>query len=254
MNIPNNPAGRLLEIIKKGKSIANTAQAIDAWSTVLGTPKKYNSLLLKRIADVYAIPDEIENEIRDIEDANVPLLMEWKTNSNAAFANFNFNNSWHSVFKARFDDKVIYGLEFCNDLLSKQRPEKTVATEALRNLHEKVDELLGLIKEENIDQVTKDYIKERLVDIRRALDEVQISGIKAIEKEFQVVVGSLAINNNYNLQSENSESIKKFWAIIYRIALIVTILHGSMAISKDVIKALPAVYQPAIELVIDKNP
>jgi len=255
MQTTNNPAGRLLEIVKKGKGIGDQTKTIEAWSKIFDVPTGNIPLLLKRISDFYALPNEIEREIKEIEEANTPLYLDWKSKANVAFTNLNLTNTWNTAFKARFDDKVVYGIQFCDDLLSRQSPERTVSTEDIKNLSKKVTELLDLIEEEEIDQPTKDYIKERLNDIQKALGDVPIRGIKVIEKEFQVVVGSLTINNTYNLQSEGSEFKTKFWRVVYGLGLLATATLGPMQIGEKVIKALPESYQaPVMELVIEKTP
>ena len=255
MQTPNNPASRLLEIIKKGQGIGNDVQAIDAWGEIFDTPRENLPLLLKRISSFCALPDEIEREIKEIEEANTPLYLDWRSKANVAFTNLNFVNNWNTTFKARFDDKAVYGIKFCDDLLSRQRPERTVATEDIDNLSNKVEELLNLIEEENIDQTTKNYIKERLIDIQQALGDIPILGTKVIEKEFQAVVGSLTINNTYNLQSEGSEFKTKFWRIIYGLGLLATATLGPMQIGEKVINALPESYQaPVMELVVKETP
>ena len=251
----NNPAGRLLEIVKKGKGIGDQVKTIEAWSDIFDVPKGNVPLLLKRISDFYALPDEIEREIKEIGEANAPLYLDWRSKANGAFTNLNLTNNWNATFKVRFDDKAVYGIKFCDDLLSKQRPERTVPIEELNNLSKKVEELLNLIEEENIDQPTKDYIKERLVDIQMALGGVPTLGIRAIEKEFQVVVGSLAINKTYNLQSEGSEFKTKFWKVVVGLGLLASLATNAMQIEEKIIKALPESYhKPAMEVVIQKTP
>lgn len=251
--IANNPAGRLLEIVEQGRKISDNTNALAAWSELLNIPVPQEiSLILKRISDFYTLSDEIARLVGNIKGIDESLYLQWRTKAKPAFQNINFQAKWLTVFKSRFDDSVVYGLRFCNDLLAKQRPEKSVAITSVKDIAGKVSELIEEIEQESLDEETKGYIKERLIDISEALNSSRILGIKPIEKELNITIGSLAINNNYKLQSEGSEFKKKFWRVIYGISLLVTTTAAGFQIEERIVKALPEQYRvPVQEQVVE---
>ena len=237
----NNPADRLLAIVKIGKSQTQTDHVIKVWSNVLSVPFEESSKLLRRISIVYSLPEQIFTKVKTIDDINSDLYLKWFSKVNHAFNSLQFNNFQWGQLMSTFDPSVEYGLEICADVLSRKIPDKTVDDGDLDNATTKIDELLQFIENDNdIDSITKNFIINALHGIYNAIEEISISGLSTLEKEFNSIVGSVVTNRDkYNVDSKKSESANKFWQIITVLSVILSIPASLIAIDDKINNELP---------------
>lgn len=120
----NNPASRLLSIIKDGQQKSNTIISIDIWSEILSVPKENRALLLRRIGYVMALPLQIREKIYNIDNIDPKTYLKWLPRVENSFNMLNFQVPW-KTFINNFDGTVMYGMEVCADLLSRRNPDKT---------------------------------------------------------------------------------------------------------------------------------
>jgi len=234
----NNPAQRLYEIIKDGKQKPREKAAEEVWAELLGVPKKDKSLLLRRVGYVMALPAAIRESVSAISNIDHEVYLKWLPQVEASFSVLNFQMQW-TQFIDRFDGAVVYGLEICSDLLSRQNPEKTLPANTIADLHVHVEELLKEVEGTELPEDVKKYISEHLFNIKSALDEYILLGITPLEREFYATIGSIIINRNIYKQSQESQTGKKFWKLMSNLALMISIAVGTIQIGKDTISLLP---------------
>jgi hypothetical protein len=104
----NNPAGRLLEIVDRGKSYNGGLPVIDVWSNILSTPASDYSLLIRRIGHVMALPSQIKSAMEGLEEYNPNIYLKWLPNVENAFKAVHFQMQWNQ-FISNFDGTGILG-------------------------------------------------------------------------------------------------------------------------------------------------
>ena len=63
-------------------------------------------------------------------------------------------------FIGKYDKSVIYGMEICSDLLSRECPEQVAEENLLSKLKEQLEELLNSIDSETLDEDLRKFIYE----------------------------------------------------------------------------------------------
>ena len=125
MNEANNPAARLNTILKEGRGQSRTEGSISVWHRLLMVPKDNMSIFYHRLGLVVNLSHIIETQIKCIKNINQQLYLKEIPVVHRAFEKLNLQASF-SGFIDQITDTVIYGVDFCSDLLSKQFPEKTI--------------------------------------------------------------------------------------------------------------------------------
>ena len=195
MTINNNPAGRLKSLLEEGLRKPKNEPIYKIWASLLLVNEDDIPTLLRRLAHVNSLINEIEFQIRTIDDITPEIFLKWTHSVKNALKNLNFSAPW-DIFIRKIDREVLYGLEVCSDLLSKKRPEKVINPQLLSELMEEVDILITQIHESTIDDELRNILLEQLLIIKHALEEYKIRGIKGLESALKQFIGSRIIEND----------------------------------------------------------
>ena len=236
---PNNPAGRFYNLLIQGKKPSFGKMKVrEVWGQLLGVADKDSSILLRRIGKVMALPSLIEKQIKQEEDIDHSVYLKWLPKVANAFRRLNLEAPWTNFINP-IDDAALYGLEICSEQLSRKQPELIIKKDEIEKIKGEVDELLHEIKSSNIDKDLKEYLTTHIEDIKNAIEEYEFEGIAPIRKAFESTVGSIYIKPEIYQKIKNTKHNKKFWTIIARVALILSIAVGTIQIGKDTIALLP---------------
>ncbi|WP_020162043.1 hypothetical protein [Cycloclasticus pugetii] len=235
----NNPAGRLLAIIKEGGSHGKDEQCIKVWSTLLKVPLQETPVLLQRIGHVMSLPDRIAEAIYSISDVNHDIYLKWHSRVMAGVQMTNFQNPWKS-FIDRFDAEIMYGIEICADTLSRSCPEKVIPQSTLNELLSKIAELQKEFSEHDLPPNLAQFICQQLEEIKQAINEYPYLGTKPLEAALEKSIGKIVVCPQIYKNCQKSTYGKKFWEFMGYLAISVTITTGAIQIGKDVVNLLPA--------------
>ena len=233
----NNPAGRLFNIIQAGKKEKNDKPAAEAWSNILDVPIKDKVLLLTRIGHVMALPGSIKEEIENLENIDHKLHLKWLPKVEKCFSLLNFQLPW-SQFIDKFDGEIVYGMQICSDVLSRNRPEKVADPDIIKGLLPQVNELLKDLENENLPPNVRQFIYEHLCIAKKALEEYKIRGIKPLEAEVERLTGAVVRSPWVWLQTRKSSFGERFWKCMGHLAVATTIVVGGIQIGHEVFDAL----------------
>ena len=122
MSQPNNPAGRLLELLS-GRDLKQLAsnKAAEVWAEIFGVPEedpRFISLLIKALQ----LPWHIEKEIRAIPDVQHEIYLTWVPSVKQAFLTATPSGQFHAYVHV-IDKNVRSLLTICDDQLSRRRPQ-----------------------------------------------------------------------------------------------------------------------------------
>lgn len=237
MSNNNNPAGRLHNLLKEGHKKAKDQPAQAIWSDLLNV-KNDNGLLLRRVGFLMALPSNIKTSMSYIDDINHDIYLRWLPRVETAFSILNFQIKWDQFIK-RFDGEIMYGIEICSEMLSRECPEKVINEEQLNVLLTKVDELLEELDKSEFSNDVWLFIYDHLLLIKEAIEEYSIRGIKPLENIFEQTIGGVALTPQIYKESRKSKKGLKFWEVMGCLAIAVTITNGSIQIGQEIVNLLP---------------
>ncbi|MFC1783976.1 hypothetical protein ACFL02_10425, partial [Planctomycetota bacterium] len=156
MQIPNNPAGRLLNIVNRLKAVKGDKKAGLAWAEVLEVSSSDLPILLHRYGEVLNLCYYV---LKTIQKQNVDrdLYYEPVHSILNAFKYMNFEAAINNT-QNRITDVAINGLKFCDELLSRHSPEKTLDEKNLKSILESIWSLIEEVKKSDVDEYLKQYL------------------------------------------------------------------------------------------------
>lgn len=236
---PNNPAGRLYNLLKeREKPSFQKMKVRDVWCVLLGVGVNDTPILLRRIAKVIALPSLIEQQIKQNENIDHSVYLKWLPKVANAFKRLNLEAPWTNFIKP-IDDTVVYGLEICSEQLSRKQPETIIKYDEIKKIQGEIDELLHEITSSNIDKYLKEYLTTHIKDIMDAIEEYELEGIVPIRKALESTIGAMVIQPEIHQEIKVTKLNKKFWTILRKVALIVSLAVNTIQIAEDTIPLLP---------------
>jgi len=230
----NNPAARLYDLLQKGKSQKMDISIAQAWANLLNVQVNNQPLLLKRIGSVIELPSLIEKSITETTGVNHEIYLRWLSRVNGSFGIINFQTQWSS-FISRFDVEIMYGIEICADMLSRTTQEKVISEPTLNELRDKIEQLLNEFSIEDLPIEIGQFILQRLIEIKEAIEEYPFRGTSPLESVLERSIGSIVISPNIYHDSKETTFGKKFWEVMGYIAIVVTITAGSIRIGQETV-------------------
>jgi hypothetical protein len=131
-------------------------------------------------------------------------------------------------------------LQFCADLLDRERDEKQVEDSELVQLTKDVTDLVKQTRESEIDAELKLYILHQLGTLSDAIEEYRMFGIGALSKAANGVMGSMILDLDEPKRREWFEGPigPKFWKLFLRFAAIATTAEAVLQIGERFQKLL----------------
>ena len=239
MEVSNNPAGRLHALLREGQTKPKDKPASEIWSEILEVQNDDTGLLLRRVGHVLTLPSSVKEAMSYTDGLDPSIYLRWLPAVETSFGILNFQMAWKQ-FIDRFDGEIMYGIEICSDILSRERPEKTADDTLLVSLLDKVNELLAELDNTELDPNVWFYIYDHLIKIKEAIEEYKFRGIKPLEAVFEQAIGGVVLSPELYKNSQKSTTGKRFWEVMGRLAIVVTIAAGSIQIGKDIVAILPS--------------
>lgn len=234
----NNPAERLLRLLKAAKKKPRNNKIGNTWMELLEVPDNDRSLLLRRLGQVFELPATIKAQIELLEDIDHSTYLKWSPAVEKAFSVMNLDASVDN-FTNCYDNMALYGLEVCSEILSRLRPEEVLDEDQLKKLHEDIQGLMEEVLESDIDENLKRYMFEHLQTVALAIQEYRIRGSRPLQKAVEATLGSLAMNPEMYEKTSKTKEGGKFLKIMARVPVLLKLADRFTQIAERVIKLLP---------------
>jgi hypothetical protein len=226
----DNPAERLLTIIRSCKAIPANTMCRQAWVQVLKTGND-NALLMSRLGKVMELPRIAVEALNDHFPSRASTWSHWTSQVNNAFMNQNLHAEWSSFINC-IDDHSINYLQLSSDLLHHVTTTKLVASDELAAIREKLnalyEEVLGATIDEEVKKYSVRYIRKLLV----SLDEYCITGALPILEAVETMVGHAFIDKNYKSFMKDTDLGQQILDSISAMANLVTVAVGLPILSQ----------------------
>lgn len=187
----NNPAGRLHALLTEAKKHPGQPKAREVWAKVFKLEPNNVPEVLRSIAELSHLPEEIAERIRSLKDLDQELHLGWLPKLTKVFSHLNLEAEW-SWFSERIDATVLLGIEYCSDRLSRTHPEPELPESELSALRQQVHSLIESTINSELATDLKDYTLRHLRAVERALQEYAIHGAGPLMSAYEQSMGSLA--------------------------------------------------------------
>ena len=250
----NNPAKRLLLLLKAGKSSKINVQAdcLQVWKKLLNVTGNNDAQTLTRLGKTIALVGEIEDELKQIEDIESESLLAWVPLLKNAFASQNLAGPW-SGFISKIDSHTMNYLSNCSALLDANFKDKYKPIESTDALADEIGNLLKEVLESDLPDVVKSFMSMKLREIQRALDEYHITGNGPIVKAVESYVGYVVINNKIMSPVAENTTVQKFGQFMNRLAIVTTLTMATLQLPDEVKGYFPGETIIEIPADIDEN-
>ncbi|MEM9019235.1 MAG: hypothetical protein AAGC44_01625 [Planctomycetota bacterium] len=193
---PNNPAGRLLQLLNKidVKRVAADSAA-NVWGRMLDLDP-LDAEFLPRLSKALRLPWEIEHEVRAIEEINHDMYLTWVHPFQQATTQLNLNGQF-SPFASVLDHNALSLIAICDDQLSRTRPEPSVDEHLKASLEEQVAKLRSDIDSDSefIGPI-RDYVLYHVSLIEQALNDFKVQGVYAFKAAAERAIGYTYMNKD----------------------------------------------------------
>lgn len=237
----NNPAARLLFILKKCRSVPDNIKnkpMPTGWRHVLNLPDSTpDTIVLAKVGLIYHLPIQIEAEIKRYEDLDTDLYLKWQNELTKAFTQINFTNQF-AQFTGQLNETLLTVIQFCDHELSKRNPEKIIDESQLKEIKTSTEELFDKISLSVMDNDLKRFLLHHLYLIIEALQNYIITGAKGLETALDAAIGKLVIDPMMRSKFEKSEKKKDVWDILSKIALILSSAKTAFELGEGIAKLL----------------
>lgn len=237
----DNPAGRLLTLLRQAKSYHNTV-SINAWAQVFNLPfgnwqEQYE--LIHRLWEVNGLIDNLEQEIRSLEDDEdkdsflqpierfrnaVPIGGAWGTNVEQTLG--------------PITDGDLIVLDFCSRALHRLKPEPVADQKELGQLKNDVDNLFEKVHSSTtLETDLKKILLVQIETIRRGIQEYRIGGLERLRETLGSVLGTAMVNQE-KMASE-AEEVKQFIEVTSKLISIIEFAWKTTALLTAASSVLP---------------
>jgi len=250
---PNNPAGRLLEIIRKLQAIRKEKNIRTdlAWAKLFQIDPDNTGLLMDRIGKSLQLGNQIGEQIKKL-DLNHELFLKDINQIVFSFRQMNLQQDINSTL-TRIVSESIRGLEYCDHELSKQLPEKVIPETSLKKIYDEICSLLEEVTQTDMDDYLKKFMLDKLDLLRQAIELYDIDGCVPIEKALYEIAGNMVFSRDKLEGKASNEIGKKFKKILLSLYLASQIINTIAQLPESISKVIPSNTISAKEVVLPED-
>lgn len=223
--IVDNPAGRLLAILKAGKLHKGNVTCRSVWHALLNVPTGDHPLLSERLAQVMALPKIIAVEMQEHYPDESPMVAHWRGQLDTAFVNLNLNIAW-DTFIQQIDEHSMMHLNSTAKLLQGVTKFRPMTQFDITSVRTQVDELIKEVLDAEFNEDIKLSIVRYLKRLLDNLDEYFITGIMPILDVVNSTFGNAVLDPKYREFITSEPLGKKIVSIVALAANLATAATG----------------------------
>jgi hypothetical protein len=239
----NNPAGRLLALIKAGGRINTPGMTVeDAWAKILDVGGQRDELF-RRLALVVSMPEAIREAVEGLGDLpyDRSLVLRELDHIDKAL-DTGLARPWAELMN-RIPPTTRHSLEIISSTLSNVRPEPSIDDDKLEDVQAKVHQLFEEVIHAEIEPELRQFLLRHVQAMRLAIEDVRIRGAQAVQEVVEQVVGGVVLHPYTWEDAAGHEQgkgfLRRLLAVGNALLLAVNLTTASLRLGEDVIKALP---------------
>lgn len=220
----DNPASRLLDILRKGKEFSGSQKCRFVWYRLLDVEDGDDSLLMSRLGKVMELPEQIIQKIdKEFPDQSETYL-HWSARVNKAFFQQNLNGEW-KVFNDLIDPHTLNYLSLSANLIQVKSPSSPLDTATIEDLSARIQELQESLLEGDFDDEFREYLYRALMKINVAIQEYRISGALPVMDAVESAFGHAIMDGKFREQLQTDFG-RRVVSVLSAVASSVTIALG----------------------------
>jgi len=242
----SNSAGRLWKILNdlKGRAGGDLyAQLGQAMGIDPGDPVAY----IATLSALISVLDSVDRQVRAIPGVNHELFLQTLPHLRAVLGGARSNEAFDS-FKARLlSQDILTPLTFCADLLGETDPEVEIPPNELKSLLEDISHLYESIVSSTLPKPVKTLILDQLENIRRAVHEYRVRGVRALKDALATAAGQIHMHAEdlKGAKSEESQSeLRKFSKILDTVDTMISVATKAQRLLAPIMPYLPLILGP----------
>lgn len=211
MDIQNNPAGRLYDLLDAARQYPSEEKTKTVWANVFGLPENDTGALLKNLADLIDLVHKAKSSIVRLSDVDHKLYLKPFENIEALLCHLNFETHWEN-WRNRLDDFTLYGLQFGADRLARSSGVTPIKDDQIEALRKELDDLISHVLEST--QLPPDLKKlflRNLEALRQAWSTYRIRGVEGLEQEVERSCGSILLHKEQIRSAPANSAERKLW-------------------------------------------
>ncbi len=233
----DNPAERLLSLLRTCKGISQDMNCRKAWHQVLGTERN-EALMMSRLGKVMELPHVTVQALQDSFPNRQATWSHWSHQVTNAFVSQNLQQNW-STFISNIDDHSMNYLQMSADLLQSKATTTLLENDALKSIRNNLDSLYQETLGASINDEVKKYLIRYLRKLLVSLDEYRITGALPILESVETMLGHVHIDQSYKSFLKDTELGKKVLDSLASMANLVTVAVGLPQLSQAIM-SLPS--------------
>jgi hypothetical protein len=190
MDVKNNPAGRLYDLLLAARGQQGDVAAKVAWAKVFGVPEANTGILLKMLADLIDLMLEAKAAVAKLEDVEHDLYLQPFKNIESMLSNLNLEARWQES-RQRLDEATMIALRFVADKLSRVSGFTQIKNEEVDQLEKDLEGLIARVKDSQLPDHLKSLLIRNLEALGQALFAYRVRGIEGLEQELDRAYGSI---------------------------------------------------------------
>jgi hypothetical protein len=194
VDAPNNPAGRLLEILEAAKKLPQQESAQLGWCSVFGIPHpSERNRLLEYGAEMSKLVHDVKTQVAGLSDEDHELALEHFGKIETVVEHFQVAAGVPmQSFLSAYDGEARYGLKMCDSMLRRRAPEPSIAADVLAGLSELVSEAIeAVLADDQLSSAAKKLLVDRLSAVEEAIRRFRITGCAGVEEAVDALTGGV---------------------------------------------------------------
>jgi hypothetical protein len=179
MSDPNNPAGRLLQVVEGLRGENPNAPTQNVLAAALQVSETDTTRFYSKLAQLELLASVVESLIRAAEPDDSDLLLVWVNAMKAILSGRNLEAPWNQHAQ-RLGPEVMLSLNYCDRTLGRAAPEPTIPEEQRNDLYRDVLEFLNESRESDLQEPLRSYVIDNLEAIIAALQDYALLGTKPL--------------------------------------------------------------------------
>jgi uncharacterized protein YlzI (FlbEa/FlbD family) len=219
----DNPAGRLLAILKKGKTIHGNKICKDVWVELLQASD--DAEMLSRLGLLMELSKDASIKIKEGFPNESESVAHWKSQLSTAFISQNLQATWQS-FIGHIDSHTINYLASHSTMLALISNTKSVVDDDMEKVRDQLLEIYKEILQSNLEQEIRIYLTRHIRKILTGIDEYFLTGALPILEAVETTIGHAYLHKNYASFLRDEKLGQKVLDMLNATASVVTVAAG----------------------------
>jgi hypothetical protein len=174
----NNPVARLYLLLEAAHGMDTNWGIGQVWAKVLDIPRKDQSSLLLRLAELVLLADQARLIVEQLDDVNRDSYLPAFDNIRNLVTATNLDQQWGGIRDKWLDPVTIHNLKLAATSASAQADALGMRSEKLQELQSRVEDLQNEVLDTTFPAEFKTALTENLEQMRATIISYRISGLR----------------------------------------------------------------------------